>query len=304
MTDEDRLVADRYRLGAVIGSGATGVVWRAVDERLRRAVALKRLAAAAGRTREHAFREARVTARLHHPNVVLVFDVVDDGDGPWLVLEYVPSHTLATALRTGPLEPDQVVRIGAQAAAGLAAAHAIGVLHRDVRPGNVLLGEDGIVKVADFGLSPAGTGAPGYLAPELVTGGQPAPAADVFGLGATLSAAVAGALPTAGGRVRSPRPLAGLLTELLRADPADRPTMRQAHAELARMASASGPLMIDPMRAWTTPVDGGGPPEDPGPPTVGVRLPTVRWRLLRLTVAVSGYRAWPLVRSALPIRCR
>jgi hypothetical protein len=286
VTEQERLVAGRYRLGERLGAGAMGIVWRAHDERLRRSVAVKQLLLQAGLTdeqaegaRQRAFREARIAARLHHANVVIVFDVAEDDGQPWLIMEYVPSSSLATALLPGPLTPDRVAGIGAQAAAGLAAAHAVGVVHRDVKPGNVLLGDDGVVKIADFGISRAVddvrltatgllTGTPAYLAPEMAKGDNPAPPSDVFALGATLYAAVEGIPPfglnenplallyaVAGGRVTPPSNagrLTGPLMELLRPDPADRPTMREAQAALAAIA----PGRIEPVdaaHAWTTP---------------------------------------------------
>ncbi|HEX3589868.1 MAG TPA: serine/threonine-protein kinase [Pseudonocardiaceae bacterium] len=292
MTEQDRLVAGRYRLGERVGVGAMGVVWRARDERLRRTVAVKQLLpqpgldeGQVGEARERALREARIAARLQHPNVVIVYDVAEDDDQPWLIMEYVPSRSLAAALQGGPMPPGHVASIGAQAAAGLAAAHAVGVVHRDVKPGNVLLGEDGIVKIADFGISRAMddvvlaatgvvTGTPAYLAPEMAKGEEPTPPSDVFSLGATLYAAVEGEPPfglgdnplallqtVAGGKVRRPGnagPLTLPLMSLLSPDPADRPTMREAQAELAALTgerSMPGGLPIaDPSRAWTRPV--------------------------------------------------
>jgi hypothetical protein len=292
VTDQDRLIAGRYRLGEQIGVGAMGIVWRARDERLRRTVAVKQLLLQPGldehqaaEARARAMREARIAARLQHQNVVIVYDVVEDGGQPWLIMEYVPSRSLAMVLRdAGTLTPYQVADVGAQAAAGLAAAHAVGVIHRDVKPGNVLLGDDGIVKITDFGISRAMddvvltatgliTGTPAYLAPELAKGGEPAPSSDVFALGSTLYAAVQGTPPfgfndnplallylVANGTV-SPPPDGGALTpvlmRLLCADPDDRPTMRQVHLDLAGLAAqrtvVSHLPVADPDRAWTTP---------------------------------------------------
>jgi serine/threonine protein kinase len=316
VTEQDRLIAQRYRLDERVGAGAMGVVWRARDERLRRTVAVKQLLAGPGldaeqidQARARALREARITARLQHVNVVIVYDIAEVDGQPWLVMEYVPSLSLATALRDGPLPPYRVANIGAQAAAGLAAAHDVGVVHRDVKPGNVLLGEDGIVKIADFGMARATddvlrtatgvhTGTPAYLAPEQAKGEQPVAASDVFALGATLYAAVEGGPPfglhdnplallhlVAGGQVRPPvqaGPLAGLLTELLRADPADRPTMHEAQAELAAVAAEptqpGGVPVPDAARAWTalsvapTPVVPAAVPARP-------RRHSIRWSL-------------------------
>jgi hypothetical protein len=292
VTEQHRLVAGRYRLGERVGSGAMGIVWRARDERLRRIVAVKQLLLQPGldeeraeEARQRAMREARIAARLQHANVVIVYDVAEDDGQPWLIMEYVPSRSLATALRDGPMAPYQVAGIGAQAANGLAAAHAVGVVHRDVKPGNVLLGDDGVVKIADFGISRAVddvvltatgllTGTPAYLAPEMAKGETPAPPSDVFALGATLYAAVEGMPPfglndnplallhmVAAGKIRPPTnagPLTPALRNLLRVDPADRPTMREAQTELAALAAQrtvpTGTPVADPHLAWTKPV--------------------------------------------------
>jgi hypothetical protein len=217
--------------------------------------------------------------------VVIVYDVVEDDAQPWLIMEYVPCRSLAMVLRdTGPLTPYQAADVGAQAAAGLAAAHAVGVIHRDVKPGNVLLGDDGIVKITDFGISRAVddavltatgliTGTPAYLAPELAKGAEPAPSSDVFALGSTLYAAVQGTPPfgfnenplallytVANGTVSPPAnggPLTPVLMRLLGAEPDNRPTMRQVHVDLAGLAAqrtiVSRAPVTDPGRAWTTP---------------------------------------------------
>ncbi len=321
MTEQDRLIAQRYRLGEQVGAGAMGVVWRARDERLRRTVAVKQLllrpgldAEQAEQARNRALREARITARLQHVNVVVVYDIAEVDGQPWLVMEYVPSLSLAAALRKeGPLPPYRVANIGAQAAAGLAAAHDVGVVHRDVKPGNVLLGEDGVVKIADFGIARAVddvmptatgvlTGTPAYLAPEQAKGEQPNAASDVFALGATLYAAVEGQPPfglhdnplallhlVAGGQVRPARqagPLTDTLTELLRADPADRPTMREAQAALAAVAAEptlpGGFPVPEAIRAWTTPSI---VPVLAEPLPLAVRPPPPRRRPIRWTFA-------------------
>ena len=280
MTERHRLVAGRYRLADRIGVGAMGIVWRATDERLHRTVAVKQLLIQPGladeqadEARQRAMREARIAARLQHANVVIVYDVAEDDGQPWLVMEYVPSRSLADALRDGPMTPFAVAGIGAQAAAGLAAAHDVGVVHRDVKPGNVLLGDDGVVKIADFGISRAVddvvltatgllTGTPAYLSPEMARGDPPAPPSDVFALGATLYAAVEGTPPfgvhdnplallykIAGGQMRAPEragPLTGPLAELLRPDPADRPTMHEARSVLAALATGHADVALPP----------------------------------------------------------
>ncbi|HEX4703634.1 MAG TPA: serine/threonine-protein kinase, partial [Pseudonocardiaceae bacterium] len=281
--DEDRLIAGRYRLIERIGVGSMGVVWRGCDETLRRSVAVKQLlpnTAMSGDPGERARREARVAARLHHPNAVTVYDVVEEDGLPWLIMEYVPADSLATVLaRHGPLPPHDVAWIGAQIASALAAAHEVGVVHRDVKPGNVLRTDNGTAKLVDFGISRAVGevvmtatglvfGTPAYLAPEVANGEVPTPASDVFALGATLYAAVEGQPPfglgdnplallhaVAGGRIRPPiqaGPLAGVLESLLRADPAERPGCAEVAATLAALAASARPVASQPTVA---PVD-------------------------------------------------
>ncbi|MFD7653777.1 protein kinase [Actinosynnema sp. NPDC059797] len=260
MTDEGRLVAGRYRVRARLGAGAMGVVWRAFDERLGREVALKQLVVPEGvdavEAAARAAREGRIAARLHHPNAITVHDVVEEGGRPVLVMEYLPSRSLA---EVGVLGPEAAARVGAQVASALAAAHAAGIVHRDVKPGNVLIAADGTAKISDFGIARAVgdvavtrtgllAGTPAFLSPEVARGGEPGPASDVFSLGATLYAAVEGRPPfgdglnaiallhtVASGRFAPPAhagPLTGLLMDVLRTDPDARPTMAQVAERL------------------------------------------------------------------------
>ena len=275
-TEEGHLVAGRYRLGQRIGSGAMGVVWQAHDERLHRTVAVKQLlpqpglsSAQAEEARLRSMREGRIAARLQHPNAITVYDVAEDGGQPWLIMEYLPSDSLAVVLaERGSLPPREVAGIGAQVAAALTAAHAAGIVHRDIKPANVLLANDGTVKITDFGISRAVgdvtvtatgmlAGTPAYLAPEVAKGEQPAPAADVFSLGSTLYTAIEGHSPfglsentlallhaVAAGKVNPPRqagPLTALLMQLLRLDPAQRPTMPEAMESLRAIAEGRSP---------------------------------------------------------------
>ncbi|PVZ07921.1 serine/threonine-protein kinase [Actinomycetospora cinnamomea] len=270
-----RVVAGRYRLEERIGSGAMGVVWRGTDERLGRIVAVKQVFLHAGlddreadEVRQRTLREGRIAARLQHPHAISVFDASIEGDEPWLVMEYLPSRSLAAVLgEQSVLEPRTVARIGRQVADALDAAHQAGIVHRDVKPGNVLLGADGTVKITDFGISRATgdltltrtgmlAGTPAYLAPEVARGEDSTSASDVFSLGATLYAAVEGIPPfgaddnalallhaVAAGKVVPPTragPLTALLMRLLRDDPAERPTAAQARQELGRIAHAGG----------------------------------------------------------------
>ncbi len=268
-------IANRYRIDERIGAGAMGAVWRGTDELLNRTVAVKELLAvpvpdgeaggdALEESRQRILREGRIGARLQHPHVISMFDVVLHDDRPWLVMEYLPSKSLAAVLaEKGPMEPREAAEVGRQVADGLAAAHAAGVVHRDVKPGNVLLGEDGRVKITDFGVSRAVddvqltrtgmiAGTPAFLAPEVARGQDPTAASDAFALGATLYAAVEGEPPfglddnayallhkVATGVVRPPEhagPLTALLMRLLSIEPTHRPTVSQARDALAAIA--------------------------------------------------------------------
>ncbi|MEV6350403.1 serine/threonine protein kinase [Actinoplanes sp. NPDC051851] len=230
-------IAERYRLVGQLGQGGMGRVWAARDELLGRDVAVKELVPPPGipaseraDLRERAIREARAIARLDHPNVVRVFDVVFYDSDPWIVMELVPSRSLFDTVRDeGPMPPDQVARIGLGVLAALGAAHRAGLLHRDVKPGNVLLADDGRVVLTDFGLATASgdagmtstgviLGSPQYLAPERALDGEMGPATDLWSLGATLYAAVEGRPPYV--RSSPMATLAALATEL--PDPPER----------------------------------------------------------------------------------
>ncbi len=207
---QPKTIAGRYVVERAVGHGGMGTVWLCRDEVLGRDVAVKEVGSMPGRSKSdlaRALREARNSAALNHRNVVSVYDAVEDGDHNWLVMEYVPSRNLSEIIaQDGPLPPERVAWIGAQAADGLAAAHARGTMHRDVKPGNILVTEDDHVKITDFGIarthgdtqltvSGVVTGTPAYFAPELAKGNDPTVAGDVWALGATLYAAVEGRLP-------------------------------------------------------------------------------------------------------------
>ena len=158
--DRSRTVAGRYRLLSRLGEGGMGTVWRARDEVLHREVAVKEVRAPAGMSRadiERMYtrleREAWAAARITHPNVVTVHDVATDDGRPWIVMELVRGRSLGDLLRGGPLPPRRAAEIGAEVLSALRAAHAVGVLHRDVKPGNVLLSDDGRVVLTDFGIA-------------------------------------------------------------------------------------------------------------------------------------------------------
>ncbi|WP_328884414.1 serine/threonine-protein kinase [Streptomyces sp. NBC_00299] len=216
MSELGRLIANRYRLVERVGRGGMGTVWRAEDELLNRHVALKKLHVPPHlhddeiqRLYERTRREARSAARITHPHVIVVHDVVDDEGLPCIVMEYIPSRTLGDVLKKqGTLPPGEAARIGRSMAAALRAAHDVGVLHRDVKPANVLLGNDGRIVLTDFGIavesgSPSLTrtgelvGSIQYLAPERLRSkiAEPGPASDLWSLGATLYEAVEGRPP-------------------------------------------------------------------------------------------------------------
>lgn len=279
------LIAARYRLVRRVGSGGMGVVWEAWDERLHRTVAVKQLHAQIGLSdaeahlaNERAMREARITARLDHPNAVPVFDVVEHDGQPCLIMQFLPSEPLSIVLRERHRLPyAEVARIGAQVASALAAAHRLGIVHRDVKPGNVLIARDGTARISDFGISHAlgdvtltstgmVHGTPAYLAPEVARGADSAFSSDVFGLGATLYAAVEGAPPfgvsqnsiallykVASGDFDPPSadgPLTPLLTRMLAADPEDRPTMGEVSRTLDGLTQA--PIVAAPVEPPST----------------------------------------------------
>ncbi|MCW2499963.1 MAG: serine/threonine protein kinase, partial [Frankiales bacterium] len=210
----DRLIAERYRLLSPLGSGGMGTVWRAEDELLHREVAVKEVLLPAGlpeaereQLRERTRREARHAARLDSPHAVTVYDVVEQDGQPFLVMELVEAQTLSQVVRgTGPLPPRRVAEIGLAVLSALDAAHAQGIVHRDVKPSNVLLRPDGRVVLSDFGIARATgdaaltstgqlLGSPSYIAPERARGLAPTAASDLWSLGATLFTAVEGRAP-------------------------------------------------------------------------------------------------------------
>jgi eukaryotic-like serine/threonine-protein kinase len=273
VSQEGELIAGRYRLVSRLGSGAMGVVWQAHDERLQRTVAIKQLLLPARlseseveEANRRAMREGRITARLHHPHAIAVYDVAEHEGQPCLIMEFLASRSLATVLSTqGVLPVDDVASIGRQIAAALAAAHEAGIVHRDIKPGNVLLADDGTAKITDFGVSHAVgdvtvtatgmlVGTPAYLAPEVARGQDASFSSDVFSLGATLYTALEGTPPfgvnpnpiallhqVASGEIIPPRrsgPLTPMLERLLARNPDHRPTMHQAHEALARLPAS------------------------------------------------------------------
>jgi serine/threonine protein kinase len=283
------IIAGRYAVVRAIGHGGMGTVWLCRDEVLGREVAVKQVGVLPGESvpdLARALREARSSAALNHPHVVSVFDAVEADDHIWLVMEYVPGSTLSELIaREGRLDPARVASIGAQVADGLAAAHARGTVHRDVKPGNILIDGE-LAKISDFGIArTAGDaqltqtgllmGTPLYFSPELARGADPSPAADVWALGASLYAAVEGAPPfedrgnpiatvtaIAGGTV--PPPVhAGVLTDaigrMLDPDPVSRWSMADAAHALHRLQSQPA---SPPTFGQETPVVEEPPPPD------------------------------------------
>ncbi|MFF1625289.1 serine/threonine-protein kinase [Streptomyces sp. NPDC058272] len=269
------LLAGRYRLVDIIGSGGMGRVWRAHDEVLHRAVAVKELTAALyvaegdlARLLARTHAEARAAARINHSAVVTVHDVLEHDNRPWIVMELVEGNSLADEVKErGRVEPAEAARIGVWVLRALRAAHTAGVLHRDVKPGNVLLSADRRVLLTDFGIAQVEgdttitrtgeiVGSVDYLAPERVRGHDPGPASDLWALGATLYTAVEGRSPF---RRTSPLstmqavvdeeptpsryagPLEPVITALLRKDPAARPDAAEAEQMLAEAAEGRRP---------------------------------------------------------------
>ncbi|MBM7808619.1 hypothetical protein JOD57_004456 [Geodermatophilus bullaregiensis] len=298
--DGDRkVVVGRYRLGERLGAGGMSTVWRAEDLLLGRVVAVKELtfpvgASAADREvmQERMRREGRAAAGLDHPDIVTVHDVVEEGAATFLVMQYVPARTLTEVVeQDGPLSPQAAARVGLAVLGALRAVHARGVVHRDVKPSNVLVSSQdpsdpvGHVLLADFGIAsvpgdPSLTstgllvGSPGYMAPERARGDEPGPASDLWALGATLFTAVEGRPPYEG---RDPMTtlalvmvgdhapylraglLAPVLEGLLQRDPAARTTADEAARALARVAR--------------TPLRGGVPPATVPPGAVAPDAP-------------------------------
>jgi tRNA A-37 threonylcarbamoyl transferase component Bud32 len=230
MSVEYGLIAGRYRLREPVGTGGMGRVWLATDEMLDRQVAIKEVippewlsAEERASLRVRTEREARAAARLNHPNVVKIYDVVETGQWPWIVMEYVPSRSLQQVIREdGPLAPARAAAIGVAVLDALRAAHQAGVLHRDVKPHNVLIAHDGRVVLTDFGLAALDTdgtitnpdmvlGSAQYIAPERAKFGISNELTDLWSFGATLYAAVEGHSPYA--RTSSAASLTALATE-------------------------------------------------------------------------------------------
>jgi serine/threonine protein kinase len=260
-------LADRYQLGDALGQGRS-TVYRAVDTRLRRDVAIKRVQLLAGQedaeqVRTRALREAQASARLNNPSAVTVYDVVEEDGAIWLVMELVDGPSLSEVVADeGPLPPARAARIGLAVLTALEAAHLVGVVHRDVKPANVLIAAGDRPKLTDFGVATIRdesrvtatgliVGSPSYMSPEQATGGEITPATDLWALGALLYFAVEGVPPFQAGNAlatasavvhgqprpqENPGPLSPLLDRLFTKDPSGRPSAGEVRVTLARVA--------------------------------------------------------------------
>jgi serine/threonine protein kinase len=275
VSTEGEVVGGRYRLDQPIGRGHAGIVWMAFDTRLHRTVALKPMYVPAGlppaqaeQAKANALQEGRNATRVTHGCAITVHDVFVDGADIWLVMEYIPSRSMAKFLAEhGKLTPEQAASLGVQLGSTLAAMHAAGIVHRTLEPGNVLLADDGGVKITDVGITGGGPSA-AYRAPE-VTRGEPAvPASDVFSLGATLYTAVEGVPPFGQDGLGEPPtphnagPLTGALIKLLRSDPVTRPTMNDAVRSLEAITEGRQTAFV--------------PPTAPAMPTVRISMPVAQ----------------------------
>ncbi|MFE1885442.1 serine/threonine-protein kinase [Streptomyces diastatochromogenes] len=290
---ERRLLAGRYRLGDVLGRGGMGTVWRAEDETLGRTVAVKELRFPSNIDEEEkrrlitrTLREAKAIARIRNNSAVTVFDVVEEDDRPWIVMELVEGKSLAEVIREdGLLEPRRAAEVGLAILDVLRSAHREGILHRDVKPSNVLIAEDGRVVLTDFGIAqvegdPSITstgmlvGAPSYISPERARGHKPGPAADLWSLGGLLYASVEGLPPYDKGSAiatltavmtepleepKNAGPLRDVIYGLLTKDPAQRLDDAGARAMLNTVIHAPEPESMDATRVVPLPAQPGGP---------------------------------------------
>ena len=291
------LAAGRYRLLERLGEGGAGTVWRAHDAMLRRHVAIKEMRGT-GDFAQRAIREARAAARVNHPCIVMVHDVVIHEGRPWIVMDLVEGRSLDRVLaQDGPLPPYRAAEVGLRILDALEAAHAHGLLHRDVKPANVLVDRDGTAMLTDFGIAAPLTGeegatglagSAGYIAPERLRGEPAGPASDLWSLGATLYTAVEGVAPfrrelpeavaaavlmhDPPAPVRAGPELGGLLLAMLAKDPAQRPAPARIREVLRRVAGGYGaPTDPSPRQPAPEPV----PPRRRGP-----------WPLLAAAAAV------------------
>ena len=336
----DRSIAGRYALQSALGSGAMGTVWLAEDSLLKRRVAVKEVDIPPGingaerdAVEARLLREARAAARLSHPGVVSVYDVVEHSNRPWIVMEYVDAPTLEEKIKeSGPLSPDEAAQVGLQLLEILEVAHAEGIVHRDVKPGNVMCKEDGQVKLADFGIAsvqddPKITqtgfvlGSPSFMAPEQASKGTSGPEGDLWSLGATLYQAVeceppfdrGAPLPTLTAvMTEDPRPmeragwLAPAILALLQKEPSARPTIPEARRMLERLdtpiantaatTAAAAPVLAPTAVEQPVPTRKAGPSAAPArarrQPEDGART---WWPWIALAFVIAALIAIPLL---------
>ncbi|MEV4015154.1 serine/threonine-protein kinase [Nonomuraea angiospora] len=323
----------RYRLLAELGRGAMGRVWRAHDELLDRQVAVKeiRIPHQPGPEREallrRTLREARLTARLSHPHIAAVYDVVVADERPWIVLQLIPAPSLAQVItERGPLPSSAVARIGLEVLDALRAAHAGGIVHRDIKPANILITDDGHAILTDFGLASTlddqarltresiVVGTPAYIAPERARGGPATPQADLWSLGATLYAAVEGRAPFAFSSelatlsavmasdpvpLEHEGPLASIIAGLLDKDPDRRTDAARLHEQLSTLCEHPViPISSDPP---TVDGDSGRISGSPVGRPFGERAPYRQWAvehwrqaavIAALIVSVMATTSW------------
>ncbi|MFI9153877.1 serine/threonine-protein kinase [Streptomyces sp. NPDC053367] len=243
---DGHLVDGRYRLSGRLGSGGTGTLWQAYDVLMERQVAVRQPSLSGPpdedegrRAVKRLYREARAAARVDHPSAVVIHDVVVDDGLPWIVMELVRGRCLRDLLAQGPLPGSECARVGLAVLGALRAAHSVGIVHRDVRPANVLVEHGtGRVVLTDFGVDPVRGSE--FAAPERRAGRDAGPASDLWSLGALLHAAAVGVAPGAGGGAVGgggpDGPLGALISRLLHVEPALRPAPDRVAAQLASMA--------------------------------------------------------------------
>ena len=305
-----RVLAGRYRLDSVLGSGGMGTVWRAEDEMLGRIVAVKelRMHGSVDEDEKHrlivrTLREAKATARIRHAAAVTVYDVVEEDDRPWIVMELVDGRSLAEVVKQdGPVTPVRAAEIALELLGVLGAAHSHGILHRDVKPSNVLIGEDGRVVLTDFGIASVEgdtsvtstgmlVGAPSYISPERARGQKPGPPADLWSLGGTLYAMVEGKPPYDRGSAlatltavmteelpapANAGPLRPVIEGLLDKDPVSRLDASATRSMLRRIiaeSTAKAEATTQAALPTADPTSGGIPEPEVGPADVAVKPP-------------------------------
>jgi serine/threonine protein kinase len=310
------VIGGRYRLERLVGRGGTAEVWRATDTSLDRVVALKLVTAPHDESAVRAADEAKTLAQLSHPSLVQVYDAGTDTSGrPWVVMEYVEGQTLSDAIRTRPLPVQRVAAVGAGVAEALAHVHARNMVHRDVKPGNVLLGGDGTVKLTDFGIArlvdaakvtSTGmmVGTASYLAPEQVAGEPVGPPADVYALGLVLLEALTGTREYAGPPMEAamarlhrspvmppslPPGWADVLTAMTARDPQSRPSAQECGDALRALLVGDSTGMVAPV---TTVLRTDAPrttamPRQPAVPATAARGKPAPWVVAAVLAVVA-----------------